>query len=228
MKPICIFWIKVLLLLPILYAQPSGFRALFNEKDLSGWWGLGTVNPASWIDLPEEKLAEKRKGSLEDIAKHWRVENNELINDGHGLYLTTVENFADFEFLLEYKTVPLADSGVYLRGYPQVQIWDTSETGGKWKYGAKQGSGGLWNNRPKNGWSPLVHADKPFGEWNHFRILMVGEKVTIWLNEKLVVDQATLLNYWKKSGPILSKGPIQLQTHGGEIRWRNLFIKEIH
>jgi hypothetical protein len=56
---------------------------------------------------------------------------------------------------------------------------------------------------------------------------MVGDKVTVWLNDKLVVDQSTLLNYWKKSGTILPAGPIQLQTHGGEIRWRNIFIKEI-
>ena len=129
--------------------------------------------------------------------------------------------------LIDYKTVPSADSGIYLRGYPQVQIWDTTEAGGKWRFGAMHGSGGLWNNRPKEGWSPLVHADKPFGQWNHFRIIMIGENVTIWLNKQLVVDHADLLNYWKKSGPIIEKGPIQLQTHGGEIRWRNIYIKEV-
>lgn len=211
----------------LIHAQPEGFRALFNGKDLSGWWGLGTVNPSTWINLSAPELVQKRWSSQGDIHKHWLVENEELINDGHGLYLTTVENFSDFVLQLEYKTVALADSGIYLRGYPQVQIWDTTEAGGKWKYGAKHGSGGLWNNRPKKGWTPLVHADKPFGQWNDLRIRMVGEKVKVWLNSKLVVDQATLINYWKKSEPVLDKGPIQLQTHGGEIRWRNIFIKEI-
>ena len=225
--PIFYHFILFILLLPILIAQPSGFHSLFNGKDLSGWWGLGTVNPESWINLPEEELIQKRKDSLPDISKHWRVENGELVNDGHGLYLTTVKNFKDFELLLEYKTVAKADSGIYLRGYPQVQIWDTTEAGGKWKYGAKHGSGGLWNNRPKPGWTPKKFADKPFGSWNHFRITMVGSKVSVWLNELHVVDQETLINYWKKSKPVLSRGPIQLQTHGGEIRWRNLFIKEI-
>ena len=105
----------------------SDFTSLFNGRNLDGWWGLGTVNPESWINLPEEELAQKRKASLPDIHEHWRVENNQLINDGHGLYLTTVRHFGDFELRLEYKTVPLADSGVYLRGYPQVQIWDTTE-----------------------------------------------------------------------------------------------------
>ena len=211
------------------FAQPEGFTSLFNGKNLEGWWGLDTVNPESWINLPEEDLAQKRANSLADIQKHWRVENQELVNDGKGLYLTTIQNFSDFELQLEYKTVPLADSGIYLRGYPQVQIWDTTEAGGKWRFGAEKGSGGLWNNRPGEGWQPLVHADKPFGEWNHFRIIMKDDRVTIYLNQQLVVEDAVLINYWHKKTkkPILSEGPIQLQTHGGEIRWRNLYLKEL-
>jgi len=211
------------------FGQPEGFTSLFNGNYLEGWWGLDSVIPKLRINLSEEDLAEKRANSLTDIHKHWRVENQELVNDGKGLYLTTIQNFADFELQLEYKTVPLADSGIYLRGYPQVQIWDTTEAGGKWKFGAEKGSGGLWNNRPGDGWQPSVHADKPFGEWNHFRIIMKGDRVTIFLNQQLVVKEAILVNYWHKKTkkPILSEGPIQLQTHGGEIRWRNLFIKEL-
>ena len=70
-------------------------------------------------------------------------------------------------------------------------------------------------------------ADKPFGEWNSFRILMVGEHVTVCLNDKLVVDFARLENFWDRKRPLLKRGPIQLQTHGGEIRWRNVFVREI-
>ena len=224
------FSLALFLCLQVLsFAQPEGFTSLFNGKNLHGWWGLDTVNPETWINLPEEDLAQKRANSLPDIQKHWRVENQELVNDGKGLYLTTIQNFADFELQLEYKTVPLADSGIYLRGYPQVQIWDTTEAGGKWRFGAEKGSGGLWNNRPGDGWQPLVHADKPFGEWNHFRIIMKGDRVTIYLNQQLVVEDAVLVNYWHKKTkkPILSEGPIQLQTHGGEIRWRNLYLKEL-
>ena len=225
------FSLALFLCLQVLsFAQPEGFTSLFNGKNLHGWWGLDTVNPETWINLPEEDLAQKRANSLPDIQKHWRVENQELVNDGKGLYLTTIQNFADFELQLEYKTVPLADSGIYLRGYPQVQIWDTTEAGGKWRFGAEKGSGGLWNNRPGEGWQPLVHADKPFGEWNHFRIIMKGDRVTIYLNQQLVVKDAVLVNYWHKKTkkPILSEGPIQLQTHGGEIRWRNLYLKELN
>ena len=72
-----------------------------------------------------------------------------------------------------------------------------------------------------------VLADKPFGQWNSFRIIMAGNLVTIYLNEKLVVDHARLQNYFNKKGPLPERGPIQLQTHGGEIRWRNVFVREI-
>ena len=181
-----------------------------TEKRWKDGGGLGLKNPENWINLPENELLKKRNDSLIDIKKHSHVENEELINDGNGLYLTTIENFADFELHLEYKTVAKADSGIYLRGYPQVQIWDTTEAGGKWKYGAQKGSGGLWNNRPGKGWAPLTHADKPFGEWNHFRIIMKGIKVSVWLNQTLVVDEAPLVNYWHRKnskGRLLKRAP---------------------
>lgn len=207
---------------------PPGFIALFNGKDLNGWWGCGTEDPRKWMNLPPAELERKRKESLKDIQKHWRVENGELVNDGEGLYLTTERYFRDFELLIDYKTVPKADSGIYLKGCPQVQIWDYTKEGGKWELGADKGSGGLWNNSPGSpGKDPLVLADRPFGEWNHFRIVQVGARTWVWLNEQLVVNGAIMENYFDRSRPIPPKGPIQLQTHGGEIRWRNIFIREI-
>jgi 3-keto-disaccharide hydrolase len=207
---------------------PDGFTALFNGQNLDGWWGASTEDPRGWMTLEPEALAEKKERSRDNIRQHWRVENGELVNDGDGLYLTTNKNYADFELILDYKTVPGADSGIYLRGIPQIQIWDTTEAGGKWGIGADKGSGGLWNNAEgAPGKDPLVLADKPFGQWNHFRIIMVGERVTVWLNEQLVVDHARLDNYFNRAIPVPRTGPIQLQTHGGEIRWRNLAIREI-
>jgi len=208
-------------------APPEGFTALFNEKDLSGWWGLKTEDPVKWKAFSADKLAEKKAASLKDIAQHWSVDGEELVNDGHGLYLSTQKNYGDFEFLVDYKTVPKADSGIYLRGIPQVQIWDSTEEA-KFNIGANKGSGGLWNNsKGAPGKDPLVLADKPFGQWNSFRIIMVGERVSVWLNGKLLVDHARMENYFNRKGQIPRTGPIQLQTHGGEIRWRNVFIREI-
>jgi len=177
--------------------------------------------------MPEAERNAKNAEWTADMRKHWRIENGELVNDGQGKYATTEKDYGDFELLLEYKTVPLADSGIYLRGVPQVQIWDSTEKA-KFNIGADKGSGGLWNNSAgAPGKDPLVLADKPFGEWNKFRILMVGSRVSVWLNGKLVVDHANMENYYDRKKAIPAKGPIQLQTHGGEIRWRNVFIREI-
>ena len=214
---------------------PEGFSKLFNEKNLDGWWGLKTENPENWLSMPAGLFKKKWDKSQVDIHKHWRVEDGILVNDGQGLFLSTEKNYQDFELLLEYKTVAGADSGIYLRGVPQVQIWDTTKEGGKWKLGADRGSGGLWNNGKSGsrGRDPLLHADKPLGQWNKFHIIMKGDLVTVRLNEKLVVHRAPLINYWDrktplpKRKPIVEKGPIQLQTHGGKISWRNIFIKEL-
>ena len=178
--------------------------------------------------MSDEQRSKQLEEWMDEARQHWTVDNGELVNDGEGPYLTTDRNFGDIELLIEYKTVPMADSGIYLRGTPQVQIWDYTEEGGKRNRGADKGSGGLFNNNPKApGRDPLVLADKPFGEWNSFRVVQVGARTSVWLNEKLVVDHAIMENYWDRERPLFSTGPIQLQTHGGEIRWRNIFVREI-
>ncbi|HEY6168789.1 MAG TPA: DUF1080 domain-containing protein [Verrucomicrobiae bacterium] len=221
--------------IPVFAAKPpKGFTSLFNGKDLAGWWGATTEDPRKYMALSPEEFAKKREKSIEDINQHWSVQGDELVNDGKGLYLTTDKHFGDYELLIDYKTVPKADSGIYLKGVPQVQIWDFTEEA-KFKIGADKGSGGLWNNSAgAPGKDPLVLADKPFGQWNKFRIVQVGARTSVWLNDKLVVDHALLENYFDRKitnaagqMPILPKGPIQLQTHGGEIRWRNIFLREI-
>ncbi len=208
-------------------APPEGFRALFNGKDLSGWYGL---NPHLAAKLKDEKKAENLKQQRAEFASHWRVENGELVNDGTGPYATTDEEFGDIELLLEYKTVAGADSGIYLRGTPQVQIWDKNQEFNPEKPDRKPhlGSGGLFNNTPGTpGRDPLVVADKPFGEWNQVRVRQIGDRTWVWLNGQLVVDGAVMENYWDRAQPLPAKGPIMLQTHGGEIRWRNIFLREI-
>ncbi len=208
-------------------APPPGYRAIFNGRDLTGWHGL---NPHSVEKLTGEKkdaaLAEQRAV----FPKHWIVENGELVNDGHGPYATTDEEFGDIDLLIDYKTVPKADSGIYLRGAPQVQIWDWNQVFDP-KAPTRRphlGSGGLFNNTPGTpGRDPLLLADRPFGEWNQFRIRQIGDRTWVWLNDKLVVDDAVMENYYDRSKPLVAKGPIMLQTHGGEIRWRNIFVRDI-
>src|SRR5258705_1673133 len=100
---------------------PPGFTAIFNGKDLTGWWGLEHFDPRK---LTDEKRAEKHEANQADFTKHWRVENGELVNDGNGAFATSEKDYGDIEFMIDYKTVAQADSGVYLRANPQVQIWD--------------------------------------------------------------------------------------------------------
>lgn len=222
--------LSLLVLLPLTAPAgnpPEGFRSLFNGRDLSGWHGL---NPHSVVKLQGEKKQEALQKQRAEFASHWRVENGELVNDGTGPYATSDESLGDIELRLEYKTVAKADSGIYLRGTPQVQIWDKNQVFDPAKPDRKPhlGSGGLFNNTPNTpGRDPLVLADKPFGEWNQFRIVQAGARTWIWLNGQLVVDGAVMENFWDRAQPLPARGPIMLQTHGGEIRWRNVWVREL-
>jgi len=209
---------------------PAGFTSLFNGKDLTGWHGVkGDFNPERYATTSPEEMAKLREAWAKDVAENWKADAGDIYNNGLGVYLTTDKEFTDYELLIDYKTVPKADSGIYLKHTPQVQIWDWTKEADKWKNRADFGSGSLWNNSAgKPGKDALVLADKPFGEWNSFRIRQVGARTSVWLNGKLVVKHAIMENYWDKTrkSPLRHKGPVQLQTHGGEIRWKNVFVKE--
>jgi hypothetical protein len=213
---------------------PAGFTPLFNGKNLDGWHGWAIhakgASPADVAKMSPEERAKQVAAWTADAKKHWSVEDGELVNDGQGAYLATGKDYGDIELLVEYKTVAKADSGIYLRDTPQVQIWDSNQEFNPKNPTRKPhlGSGGLFNNTPDApGRDPLVLADRPFGEWNQFRIIQVGERTTVYLNGKLVVEHARMENYWNRKLPLPKTGKILLQTHGGEIRWRNIFVREI-
>jgi hypothetical protein len=201
---------------------PEGFVSLFNGKDLTGWKGLLAEpydNPIKRAELTPEQLADEQKKADELMRKHWKVVDGILEFDGDGFSIATIKNYEDFEMLVDWKIVhPKGDSGIYLRGTPQVQIWDPAQH--------NVGSGGLYNNQ-KNPSKPSMIADNPIGQWNTFRIKMIGEKVTVHLNGKLVVDNVTLENYWDRTQPIFPSEQIELQCHGDPIHFKNIFIREI-
>ncbi len=203
---------------------PEGFTALFNGKDLTGWQGLVEYPKR---DKDPEKYAAQVKAANEKYLPHWTVKDGVLHYDGKGQSLQTVKDYGDFELLVDWKIEPKGDSGIYLRGTPQVQIWDPAKNNGI-------GSGGLYNNQdPKNPSKPLKVADKPIGEWNHMRIVMKGDKVSVWLNNELVVDNTVLEGYWgRKKGepspPVPEKGPIELQHHGDHLEFKNIYVKELN
>ncbi|MBG87809.1 MAG: hypothetical protein CMO80_13025 [Verrucomicrobiales bacterium] len=208
---------------------PDGFVALFNGVDLAGWKGL-VGNPETRGKMTAKELAAAQEKANERMREHWRVIDGALEYDGRGknttLNLCTEKDYGDFELHLDWRILKGGDSGIYLRGSPQVQIWDTAFEP-YWKNGADKGSGAIWNNR-KHPRFPLVHADKPAGEWNTFHIRMIGDRVTIRLNGKPVTDNVVMENFWDRKKPIYPRGPIELQNHGNVIRFRNIFIREIH
>jgi len=196
---------------------PEGFIAVFNGRDLTGWKGL-VGNPKSRAAMTPEQLAEAQKAADDGMRAHWQVADGALVFDGKGRSLCTAKDYGDFELYVDWKILPGGDSGVYLRGSPQVQIWDLNRR--------TEGSGGLYNNQ-KHPSKPLKCADKPIGEWNTFRIKMIGEKVSVWLNGELVVDDVVMENYWERDKPIYPCDQIELQNHGNTLWFKNVYIREI-
>jgi HEAT repeat protein len=200
----------------------EGFKPMFNGKDLTGWQGL-VENPVARAKMKPSELAKKQIEANKKITENWSVKDGCIWFNGKGDNLCSVKEYGDFEMLVDWKITKEGDSGIYLRGSPQVQIWDTSRV----QSGAQVGSGGLYNNQ-KNPSRPLKVADNPVDEWNTFRILMVGEKVSVWLNGQLVVNNVILENYWDRNIPIFPKGPIELQAHGTNLAFRDIFVREIN
>jgi len=165
--------------------------------------------------MSPQQLASEQAKADQQMREHWTVHDGILHYDGKGNSLCTGRDYKDFELLVDWRIPPGADSGIYLRGSPQVQIWDRPE-----------GSGGLYNNE-KNPRSPLKRADNPPGQWNRFRIVMVGEKVHVFLNNELVVRDTTMENYWERDKPIYRTGQIELQHHGDQLEFKNIYVREI-
>ncbi len=201
---------------------PEGFVALFDGKDLKGWKGL-VASPPKRAQMSPDQLAEAQKNADQKMRDHWKAENGEIVFDGHGDSLCTLKDYGDFELWVDWKIPPRGDSGIYLRGSPQIQIWEPKSPG---QFTPPDGSGALYNNE-KNPRHPLKFADNPVGEWNHFRILMQGEKVTVFLNEQLVVNNVTMENYWERQKPIYPTGQIELQNHGGPLWFKNIYVREL-
>jgi len=202
------------------------FRSLFDGLGLSGW-----------KENPEK-------------AGHWKAKDALLDYDGQGDHLWSEGEFVDFELIADWrwsgqaakKQVPVVlpsgevaldekgnrktvevdeagDSGIYLRGNDksQVNIWC-------WPIG----SGEVYGYRTdasmpaevRAGVTPRECADSPLGKWNRFHVTMKGERLTVVLNGKTVIEDARLPG-------IPPKGKLAFQHHGSPIQFANLFLREI-
>lgn len=196
---------------------PAGFQPLFNGHDLQGWKGL-VNDPPTRAKMSADELATAQKEADKRMNANWYVRDGVLRTEGQGENIYTDRDFQNFILLVDYKIEPEGDSGIYLRGSPQVQIWDPKLN--------DIGSGGLYNNN-KHPSKPLELADLPVGEWNRLRIQMIDDKVSVLLNEKLVVDETVLENYWEPGEPIYKSGQIELQSHTTPLSFRSIYIKEL-
>jgi hypothetical protein len=176
-----------------LNSPPTGFVALFNGKDLTGWSLAGNT------------------------GEFWKAENGLLINNGKGPNLSTEKSYKNFELWLDWKIPERGDSGVFLPGGQQVQIW-----------AKKDGSGGFVYDH-KYAVAPTVVADRPLNEWNTFHIKLQDGKVTVKLNDKLVMNAVPVEKGFvpEKRGP--SEGPIAIQrSPHATVTWvRNVFIRDL-
>jgi len=180
----------------------EGWIRLFNGKDLTGWKTIGPNTSWEVIDGCLVNLREKD-------GKRRR-----------GVNIYTEPKFLDFKLHIEFKVPKGGNSGVYLRGRKEVQVHDS--------YGiAKPGSGhcgGIYSVA-----APLVNACKPAGEWNAFDITVVGDRITVYLNGKLIQDNVEVTRHTGGSmgGKLGTPGPIMLQGDHTTVWYRNIWIKPL-
>ena len=206
---------------------PAGFTALFNGKDLTGWHGMPHFDPY--------KLAAMKRGGTQGPDRRsgprtprstGRVENGELVNDGNGAYLTTDKEYGDIELLrrvqdgaqgrqrhLSAGHAAGADLGLH-QGRRQVEP--------RRRQGLAAACGTTAPALPARTRSSWPTSRSASG--TRFRILMVGERVTVYLNDKLVVDHARLENFWNRKLPL----PPQGADPAADARRRDPLAQHVH
>ncbi len=202
----------------------QGWQCLFTGLDLAGW------------------------KATDDHKAHWKMNDGVLNYDGKCTAkdpnLWSEKSYGDFELVCDWRfpgpakkmkrpiilpsgetskeeveVLDAGDSGIYLRGSSksQVNLWC-------WPVG----SGEVWgyrtdkNSSPavKAGVTPKMNADNKIGSWNRTIVRMKGDRLTVRVNGKLVIENAQLPG-------IAKSGPIALQHHGDPVQFRNVFVREL-
>jgi Domain of Unknown Function (DUF1080) len=181
--------------------HPSGFKSIFNGKDLTGWTIHGT--------------------------EKWYVDNKELIcesgPDKQYGYLSTDKFYDNFILTLDFKLEANGNSGVFIRsGIEGTKIsgWQVEVApAGLHTGGIYESYGRGWLIKPKEEDEKILRPT----DWNTMRIQVINDQVTTWLNGQQIVDLKD-----EKIGE--GKGFIALQIHDGggiKVRWKNIRIKEV-
>lgn len=210
--------------------QDEGFQSLYNGVDLAGWKtheGLeGHWQPSDWqlrydgkATGDDKHLWTKKSYKDFELIVDWRWNGKYEKTTKRPVVLPSGEHAKNADGSDRTIDVPVADSGIYLRGSSrgQVNIW-------QWPIG----SGELWSVRNDKSLSaeqrkaatPKTKADKLVGSWNRFHITMRGDTVSVKLNGKTVISDCQIPG-------IPDEGPLALQHHGDPIEFANIFIKEL-
>jgi type 1 glutamine amidotransferase len=182
--------------------QADGFKLLFDGTSLKGW-----------------------KYRREDGKRSWSTQNGMLCNvlakDEHGTDIQTEETFRDFVVRYDFQVPPGSNSGFYLRGRHEVQIYDDFKSN-KAEMG---GNGAIYNVKPVS-----LFASRKAGQWQKAEVRIVGQKITVVLNGVKVHDN---VDCPKGTGGQLDDlvdqpGPILLQGDHGSVGFRNIRIKRLN
>lgn len=221
---------------------PAGFTALFNGKDLTGW-KVPQGDGGHWkvldgvIDYDAESQAQGDKSLWTErefgdftLLVDWRIKETPYVNPNVPYILPDGTHARDIHGKEFKMALPDSDSGILLRGQAksQINIWC-------WPAGSGEVYGYRMDEKMppevRAGATPRTQADKPVGEWNRFEITVRGDRVTVLLNGKRVLDNARLPG-------MPARGPVGLQHHGDKrdgkwvsppalVQFKNIFIKEL-
>jgi Domain of Unknown Function (DUF1080) len=204
----------------------AGFKQLFDGKTLNGWkhgnsqeWTVanGILKHSGKPGEPSDLWTEKEYGDC-TLVFDWRWSGR-----GQLQKLPTVlpdgSNKLDKDGQTELTEVEDLDSGVYLRGniQSQVNLWNWSIGSGE-IYGYRTNP--AMSAEVKAGATPKMKADRPLGEWNRTMVTIKGDRLTVSLNGRTVIEEAQLPG-------VPARGAIGLQHHGSAIDFANLWIKEL-
>ena len=205
---------------------PDGFVSIFNGSNLDGWRGCLREEdfhlPAARRAMMPEKFRKLQARADEAMRRHWHVRDGALFFDGlpGGYSIAAEKDYGNVEVIADWRLLRVyGDSGFYMRGVPQIQIWDPSMWNG-------MGSGGIWNNSTAL-FSASSCQDRPIGDWNRCRMRIIGDRITVWLNGVKVVDNVEYQNRRDVGKPIPLIDRFELQCHGDPVEFRNIFVKEL-
>jgi hypothetical protein len=228
-------------------AGPQPFRSgkdwkpLLNGRDLTGWHGY-PGRPNAWFATNGVRYdAHSDPKRLKAAAQPGAI----IVNgpDGKTTNLVTGEKFQDIELYVEFMVPKGSNSGVYLHGLYEIQVFDSYGSAEAMKTSDGGGVYHRWiKNQPVGGSAPKVNASRPPGEWQHYHIWFRGPRfdtagkkvenarfVRVEYNGKLVQENVEVEGPTRAHMdiPEAASNPIMLQGDHGPVAYRNIYWRPL-